>query len=76
MAFSKVILNGTTLMDVTGTTAIESDVNYSKVFTKANGVQVNGTNTSSVKIVFTQDEDGYIVLDDDSYILSAVGVSF
>ena len=76
MAFSKVILNGTTLMDVTGTTAIESDVNYSKVFTKANGVQVSGTNTSSVKIVFTQDEDGYIVLDDDSYILSATGVSF
>lgn len=76
MAFSKVILNGTTLMDVTGTTAIESDVNYSKVFTKANGVQASGTNTSSVRIIFEQDQNGYIILDDDSYVLSAVGVNF
>ena len=76
MAFSKIIYNGTTLMDVTGTTAVPADVNLNKVFTKADGVQSTGTNTVSVTIIFEQDANGYIVLPDDSPIGSAVGVSF
>lgn len=76
MAFSKVILNGTTLMDVTGTTAKEEDVNYQKVFTKANGNQSTGTNMGVIEILFEQDSNGYIILDDDAYIVSATGVSF
>lgn len=76
MAFSKIIFNGTTLMDVTGTTAVEGDVNYQKVFTKANGVQATGTNMNQIQILFEQDENGYIVLPDNAYVPSAVGVSF
>lgn len=76
MAFSKIILNGVTLMDVTQTTAVDSDVNYNKVYTKADGMQSTGTNASEIEILFTQDENGYIVLDDGAYIPSAVGVSF
>lgn len=76
MAFSKIILNGVTLMDVTQTTAVDSDVNYNKVYTKADGVQSTGTNANEIEILFTQDENGYIVLDDGAYIPSAVGVSF
>ena len=76
MAFSKIIYNGTTLMDVTGTTAVPADVNLNKCFTKADGVQSTGTNTGSVTIIFEQDANGYIVLPDDSPIGSAVGVSF
>ena len=76
MAFSKIIFNGTTLMDVTGTTAVEGDVNYQKVFTKANGVQATGTNMNQIQILFEQDENGYIELPDNAYVPSAVGVSF
>ena len=76
MAFSKIIFNGTTLMDVTGTTAVEGDVNYQKVFTKANGVQATGTNMNQIQILFEQDDNGYIVLPDNAYVPSAVGVSF
>ena len=76
MAFSKVIFNGTTLMDVTGTTAKEEDVNYQKVFTKANGVQSTGTNMNEIQILFEQDANGYIILPDGGSVVSAVGVSF
>lgn len=76
MAFSKIILNGTTLMDVTGTTAVDADVNYQKVYTKADGVQSTGTNMNQIQILFEQDENGYIVLPDNAYVPSAVGVSF
>ena len=76
MAFSKIIFNGTTLMDVTGTTANEADVNYQKVFTKANGVQATGTNMNEIAILFEQDANGYIVLPEGEYVPSAVGVSF
>lgn len=55
MAFSKVILNGVTLMDVTNTTAKEEDVNYQKVFVKADGNQSTGTNMGIVEILFQQD---------------------
>ena len=43
MAISKLILNGDVQMDVTGTTAIESDVRTGKKFTKVNGVEATGT---------------------------------
>lgn len=76
MAFSKIIFNGTTLMDVTGTTAVDTDVNYQKVYTKADGVQSTGTNMNQIQILFEQDENGYIVLPDNAYVPSAVGVSF
>lgn len=76
MAFSKIILNGTTLMDVTGTTAVDSDVNYQKVYTKADGVQSTGTNMNQIQILFEQDANGYIILPDNAYVPSAVGVSF
>lgn len=76
MAFSKVIFNGVTLMDVTGTTAVEGDVNYQKVFTKANGESAVGTNMNEIAILFEQNENGYIVLPKGAYIPSAVGVSF
>lgn len=45
MAFSKIILNGTTQMDVTETTAVPGDVKYPKVFTKADGLQSTGTDS-------------------------------
>ncbi len=76
MAFSKIIFNGTTLMDVTGTTALPADVNLNKVFTKADGTLGAGTNQGTATIIFEQDANGYIVLPDDSPIGSAVGVSF
>ena len=77
MAFSKIILNGTTLMDVTDTTAAASDVNSGATFYNAAGVKTTGTNLGTARIIFTQDQNGYIVLDDDDYeIQTAVGVSF
>lgn len=75
MAFSKVIFNGTTLMDVTNTTAQQSDVNYDCVFVKADGNQTTGTNMNQISIVFEQDQNGFILLDND-YVVSATGVSF
>ena len=76
MAFSKVIFNGTTLMDVTGNTAVEADVNYQKTFTKANGVQASGTNMNQIQILFEQDSNGFIIIPDGENVPSAVGVSF
>ena len=76
MAFSKVIFNGTTLIDVTDTTATEEDVTSPCVFVKANGNHTTGTNMNQVTILFEQDEEGFIRLDDDTYVVSAMGVSF
>ena len=76
MPFSKIIFNGTTLMDVTGTTAVDSDVNYQKVYTKADGTQSTGTNQGTVAVLFEQDSNGYIILPDEGSVPNAVGVSF
>ena len=43
MAFSKIILNSTTLMDVTDTTAAAADVGQGKYFYTAAGVKTAGT---------------------------------
>lgn len=43
MAYSKVILNNTTLIDVTDTTAVAEDVAQSKYFYLASGVKTEGT---------------------------------
>lgn len=66
MAVSKVILNGTTEIDLTGDTAIADDVMQSKTFHLANGVQATGTATGGggatiEKDVNFYDYDGTIV---------------
>ena len=43
MAFSKIILNGTTLMDVTQDTVEESTLRSGETATAADGVQITGT---------------------------------
>ena len=63
MAISKLIFNGVTQMDVTGTTAVVSDVAQGKKFILIDGTEGTGTGSGgggggSV----TQDQDGYIVL--------------
>ena len=42
MAVSKVALNGTTLIDISGTTAVEADVAPGRIFFKADGTQATG----------------------------------
>ena len=49
MAFSKVILNGTTLIDLTQDTAQDADVASPKTFHKADGTQGTGTASGSSK---------------------------
>lgn len=69
MAYSKVILNNATLMDVTDTTAVAGDVAQSKYFYLANGVKTEGTSSGSggggaskeMKDVNFFDYDGTIV---------------
>lgn len=48
MAFSKIILNGTTLMDVTDTTATTPDVVSPKVFYDSAGVRSTGSGSSGL----------------------------
>lgn len=43
MAFSKIIVNGTTNLDVTQTTATAADVLYGKTFVAADGTGATGT---------------------------------
>lgn len=64
MAFSKVILNGTTLMDVTDTTATTADVIAPKNFYGADGKKKTGVNIGGGGAIVLQDTDGSIILDD------------
>ena len=66
--------------DVSDTTATASDVAQGKYFYTAAGVKTAGTGTGggggTYQIVLTQDANGYLILDENATILSAVGVSF
>ena len=56
---NKVVFGGVAIVDITPTTAAESDVASGKVFFKADGSMATGTKTDSgVSVVTTQDEHG------------------
>lgn len=65
MAFSKIILNDNTLIDVTDTTATASDVAQGKYFYTNAGVRTEGTATGGGGGAIVQDENGYLVLSPD-----------
>lgn len=56
-ANNKVVYGSTVLIDLTGDTAIESDVAQGKIFHKSDGTQAVGTATSSATVVVTEETD-------------------
>lgn len=54
-----------TLIDLTDTTAVASDVAQGKYFYGKDGVKTEGTATGGGSGEVTQDQDGYVVLDDE-----------
>lgn len=66
MAINKVTYGNTTLIDLTDTTAIASDVAQGKYFYGKDGVKTEGTATQGGGTgAVIQDQDGYVVLDDE-----------
>lgn len=64
---NKVEADGQTLIDLTSDTAVAADVAQGKYFHLATGERVQGTSTGggTEAGTVTQDQDGYLVLDDD-----------
>ena len=62
---NKVVYGGNTIIDISDTTAVASDVAQGKYFYTLAGQKVQGTATGgSGTGSITQDQDGYLVLDD------------
>lgn len=79
---NKVVFGNTTLIDLTDSTLndpsqLASGVTaYDRTGTKITGTGSGGGAPTSVTVLFKQDEDGYLVLDETGSIPTAVGVSF
>ena len=65
MSFSKIILNGTTLMDLTSDTVGENNLLLDYTAHEASGDLIIGEATGDIILSITQDQNGYLVLDDD-----------
>lgn len=63
MAINKVVYHGTTLIDITDTTAKASDVVAGKCFYGADGVKKTGT-APDTEMYLYQDSSGYIRISD------------
>ena len=73
MAINKVQYGNTTLIDLTDTTAVASDVMQGKYFYGRDGVRVEGTNTGGSGDGYVwQDAQGYVHLSDEEGTLPTV----
>lgn len=69
MANNKVIYNGNTLIDLTDTTAVASDVARGKVFYGANGEKIVGTAIiGAVPSRLVLPDDNYLVMPDGNIL--------
>lgn len=59
---NKVVYGNTTIIDITDTTAVASDVATGKYFYLATGQRVQGSSTSGLEGPVTQDAQGFLVL--------------
>ena len=73
MAVNKVVYGGSTLIDITDTTATAQDVAEGKTFYAANGVRTTGTNSGgSASTKAFQHYDGYDYISATSYTATEV----
>ena len=72
---NKVIYGSSTLIDISDTTAVASDVTLGKVFYRSDGTPTIGTAIGAGSGGVHQDADGYLVLDDDPPPRSAITVT-
>ena len=78
MAISKIIFNNVTQMDVTGTTALVSDVAQNKIFTLADGTLGVGSNSGSsatqhsIHFDFSDNTDTDILIEYDDSLISTL----